>query len=272
MQEVCFSLLELLQKEFPDQFAIQFNSAIENMSLLPNVQKKFELNGLAFHGVLWCAPHWLERTPEFLRSKFEPVFAKAEFHHFAVVCLGMNKNFIQKHHLPHPLGFGCLSFEEVRDCLGVLYVHSIYIEHVPDSESVLYRVMLGGDKHPNILNASNIEIAKMTLQALIGMGFVSQKVSELIEQTIESRNALDTNCLKDSECVLRIFRWQNAFPLPTEHWFERDEARRNFQSEHTGFLFAGLDVQGVAVHNSVESAQQAAHSLKEILATAKIIS
>jgi protoporphyrinogen/coproporphyrinogen III oxidase len=195
-------------------------------------------NGKDYDAVIWTSPLWLENNPKNISDHFLPVYAQAEFQNFVVVCVGFEQN--AKNVFSTPQGFGALSLENVSDCLGVLYVHSIFPEHVPSKGSALFRILLGGDKHPEILTLSNEEIITNALLCLKNMKHIKNEFS-----------AVDCT-------VCEVFRWPKAFPLPTEHWHARNTARELYEQSNAGVFFAGLDVSGVAVHQCVESAEIAA--------------
>lgn len=150
-------------------------------------------------------------------------------HSVAVVGLGGHDTQNPAH------GFGALAGEDSSGLLGVLYVHSIAPRHAP-SGHFLYRLMLGGDRCPEMATWTEERCISRARTELIRLGLVSPSATFTFE---------------------KVFRWQNAIPLADSGQDARLQALGELETASGGLFFAGNYLKGVGVDDCLVSAQEA---------------
>jgi protoporphyrinogen oxidase len=131
-------------------------------------------------------------------------------------------------------GFGVLTRRESDGLLGVLFVHSIYPQHVPEN-CTSYRVLLGGDRCPAMTSWSDQQLGEYALSSLIKLGL------------IDTAN-------RETQKIL-ILRWPKAIGLADRGHDERLKSLWRIQAYCPGIYFGGIYTKGVGVADALQSAQ-----------------
>ncbi|MEN9826971.1 MAG: hypothetical protein RI953_2716 [Pseudomonadota bacterium] len=137
-------------------------------------------------------------------------------------------------------GFGVLARRESTALLGVLFVHSIYPQHVPEG-FYSYRVLIGGDRCPEAIGWSDEELRKYTLAELNRL--------ELLDAHQEPED-------------IQIVRWQNVVGIADRNHDERLKSLWRIQARYPGLYFAGIYKKGVGVADALQSAADAVQEWK----------
>ena len=195
--------------------------------------------------LLWtCAPAENLRISglDHLKAAWQGFAKKVNFHSVVVAGIGgkVPSHFRRAH------GFGALAPSESADLLGVLNVHDINPTHVPDSHSVLYRVLLGGDRNPNFVDLPREQILETAKARLLELKLVPRDfVAEFQEIKV----------------------WKKAIALQDEVWAlsvaELESAEKSSQGK---LFFAGNYLEGVGVEDCLRSARRAAVRILQNLA------
>ncbi|WP_186644365.1 protoporphyrinogen oxidase [Fluviispira vulneris] len=196
-----------------------------------------------FDSVIYTGQPWRENG--ILTSPQCPVACNAyqilkniESHSIAVVGLG-GKNIENK----APQGFGALAGEWSKDILGVLFVHSIYPQHAPE-KSFFYRVMLGGDRHPNINLLTNEQLIELTKQRLKEINIITDKTEFDFTDVI---------------------KWDNYIPLSTELQDKVLQSIWQLEALIPGLFFAGNYIKGPAVPDCILQANETSEKVMKYL-------
>jgi protoporphyrinogen/coproporphyrinogen III oxidase len=132
-----------------------------------------------------------------------------------------------------PQGFGSLAPEESKDLLGCLNVHDIYPQHVPKG-CYLYRVLLGGDRDPNLITRNPEALQELAVQRLRDLGLLH--VDEI-----------------PSFLACKI--WKKSIVVGNETWKSRaEELRKNAPK---WLHLAGSYIGGAGVEDCLVSAKKA---------------
>ncbi|BBH53162.1 protoporphyrinogen oxidase [Fluviispira sanaruensis] len=199
-----------------------------------------------FESVIYTGQPWRENG--ILTSPQCPVASNAyqnlkkiESHSIAVVGLG-GKNIENN----APQGFGALAGEWSQDILGVLFVHSIYPQHAPE-KSFFYRVMLGGDRNPNINLLTNEQLLELSKQRLKEINIITDKTEFDFTEVI---------------------KWDNYIPLSTELQDKVLQSIWQLEAIIPGLFFAGNYIKGPAVPDCIlqanETAEKVMHYIDKI--------
>jgi oxygen-dependent protoporphyrinogen oxidase len=132
-------------------------------------------------------------------------------------------------------GFGALAPEDSDGLLGVLYVHSITPGHAPPG-AFLYRLMLGGDRCPEMATWTEAQCLTRARAELIRLGLISPAAHVSFE---------------------KVFRWQNVIPLADADQDARMRASQELETAYGGLYFAGNYLKGVGVDDCIVSAREA---------------
>ena len=169
--------------------------------------------------------HQYAYTAKALVSSFRPDIGKKIFDESLAT---VNEFFHQFSHLPvHSIvtcclggkmlqnpqeGFGILSSQRSEDWLGVLYVHSIYPLHT-NNGNFLYRVLLGGDRNPSLIDADKNEIIRLAKRTLKSLELVDDSVEWDLEEVIFWRNVIVLQNPEYDELINKFTKKKN---LPSD--------------------------------------------------------
>lgn len=157
-----------------------------------------------------------------------------------VLCLGYPREACD-----HDLdGFGFLiPSKENRGILGALWTSSIFAGRAPDG-SILFRVMLGGARHPEILAGGEeawMAAARKELGELLGV--------------------------RGEPSFRKVFAWERAIPqYVLGHGRRLDELTR-VRQRHPGLFVTGNALRGVAVNDCTRNAETVGEAVVSYLAT-----
>lgn len=222
----------------PGMLKIRLGEAVHSIESLGN--NRIRLNGAHdFDAVFWTAAPWKAQNlqwdiPEAAGDWKR--WAEAPSHSLVVVNVSGRKSNITKN------GFGVLARRESKALLGVLFVHSIYPQHVPEG-FYSYRVLIGGDRCPEAIGWSDEELRKYTLSQLDSLG--------LIDAQPEPEH-------------IQIVRWQNVVGIADKQHDERLKALWRLEARYPGLLFAGIYKKGVGVADALQSAFDAVQLWKKL--------
>jgi len=128
-------------------------------------------------------------------------------------------------------GFGALAPRSSDGLLGVLFVHSIYPQHVPHN-SYSYRALLAGDRNPEMILWDDAKLREYSLQELRTLKLIGEN---------ESPTHVD------------IVRWPRAIGIADRDHDARMRALWRIQAEHPNVHFAGIYKKGVGVADALQS-------------------
>ncbi|NBW81307.1 protoporphyrinogen oxidase, partial [bacterium] len=190
-----------------------------------------------FDAVFWTAVPWKSQSlqwdiPE-AAADWQRWFATPQ-HSLVVVNVAGRKSSRTQN------GFGVLARRESTALLGVLFVHSIYPQHVPEG-FYSYRVLIGGDRRPEAIGWSDEELRKYTLAELNRL--------ELLDEHQEPAD-------------IQIVRWQNVVGIADCNHDERLKSLWRIQARYPGLYFAGIYKKGVGVADALQSAADAVQEWK----------
>jgi protoporphyrinogen/coproporphyrinogen III oxidase len=262
MQELCDGLFAQCQaqaKKRNIKFNLQLNSPVDQIELSENSKIEDPLNSSSARYLIktqiqnhqathlaWCASpvvshgvHW-KINADFdgaWQSFYEQVQARS------VVVVGVGGRVPLN--FPMQNGFGSLAPESSKDLLGILNVHDINPNHAPASNqeqrSVLFRIMLGGDRAPNLHQESKAKLLEIAMARLLGLGMIP------------------SNFVADfSECV----PWQNAIVVQNEIWEQQRNKLLAAAKALPHFALAGNYLEGVGVEDCIRSANAAFKALR----------
>jgi oxygen-dependent protoporphyrinogen oxidase len=184
-----------------------------------------------FDAVFWTAAPW---QADFLNWHKNEVQREWELlqtppaHSLIVVNVSGPKDNCSKN------GFGVLARRESDGLLGVLFVHSIYPQHVPEG-CTSYRILLGGDRRPEMAEWSDQQLTEYALSSLLKLELID-KSNLQIQRT-------------------SVIRWPKAVGIADEGHDERQKALWRIQAHCKGIFFAGIYRKGVGVADALQSAQ-----------------
>ena len=156
--------------------------------------------------------------------KLKRDLAKLPSHDISVCFLGGTSK------SPLPQGFGVLASKSSSDWLGVLYIHSLYPEHVP-SGRFLFRVLLGGDRGPRVSNMNDHEVVELSKKRLFELGLVDQSVNWELHE---------------------VMKWKRIIYLQGLEHKDAMEAADFGSAEKQGFYFIGNYIHGVSVEDCID--------------------
>jgi len=194
--------------------------------------------------LIYSGQPWLDNSPpvNFSKHAYE-VLKKIPTHSLLVVGIGSVKEDLDLKFE----GFGALAVENNREgVLGVIAVHSLYPEHVPE-DGFFYRVILGGENLPSFIN----------------MDTVSDKdIIQLAKTYLENHNLLHKNKEYEFESVIKH---RNYLPLPTTYQPSVIEAVQEIESKMHGVFLVGNYIGGPSIENCIETAQAAADRMSKYI-------
>ncbi len=145
-----------------------------------------------------------------------------------VVGLGFERDQVR-----HPLdGFGYLCPEkEGRPILGCLFTSSVYAGCRAPANRVLLRIMLGGIRHPETIDGSDVEVVERALG--------------------EVRGPLG---IKGDPCWTRMVRWERAIPqYHLGHQARVVGLRERLADTNPGLFLHGNAYEGVSVNDCIRT-------------------
>lgn len=217
-------------KTWQGAFEIRYKTPIHTIA--KTSQGEFVLNDeFKFDCVFWTTGPW--NTPDL---KFENALAQNDWHalqktptHNLIVC-----NISGPRNPNTQDGFGVLAGGASDGLLGVLFTHSIYSEHVP-KDHFSYRILLGGDRNPGMVNWTDAQIQNYCLEQLKSLKFIPAQDIPYKTEIVRWRRAV---CLADVEHDERLAAlWRIEACLPNLH-------------------FAGIYKKGIGVADALSSAQE----------------
>lgn len=157
-----------------------------------------------------------------------------------VLCLGYPREACE-----HDLdGFGFLiPSKENRGILGALWTSSIFANRAPDG-SILFRVMLGGARHPEILDGGEdtwLATARKDLGELLGV--------------------------RGEPTYRKAFAWKQAIPQYVLGHGKRLDALTLARQAHPGLFVTGNALRGVALNDCSRNAEIVAEAVVTFLST-----
>ncbi|MEN9810309.1 MAG: hypothetical protein RLZZ488_1876 [Pseudomonadota bacterium] len=198
-----------------------------------NTDGSIVLNGTdEFDSVFWTPAPWQCAELQWQQAEAQAewkLWQNTPLHSLVVVNVAGHLTSLTKD------GFGVLARRESTGLLGVLFVHSIYPQHVPEGQ-YSYRVLLGGDRQPALAAWSDEQLKNYTLSEL--------KKLELIPDG-------------ESPQHIEIIRWNNAVGLADHGHDERQKALWRIQAYFPNIFFAGMYKKGVGVADALQSAEDA---------------
>lgn len=250
------ALMQALSRKAQASGRVSFRlgTRIKSLALPAREGDPFAVDGEPFDSVIWCLPPWKSQVtlsspafPESLATDFARL-RNIPTHSVAVVALGGAWNGFKA-----PAGFGALAAESAETILpgnpgsdgllGAQFVHSLFPDHVP-RESFLYRVLLGGERDPALVDTASDEML----------------IQNALRRLIRARLIAPEYTQKDLR-VARVIRWPQAIPLPTIHQDAVRAACWRLQALNPGLYFAGNWVAGVSVADTLASGEKAAEML-----------
>lgn len=206
-------------------------SPITSIKALP--QGRLLLNETEeFDAVFWTSPPWQNPHLRFesadARSDWS-LFQQALTHDLIVVHVTGIKDKATGE------GFGALAGRASDGLLGVLFVHSIYKEQCQEGYSS-YRILLGGDRNPNMQAWSDEQLHSYALAQLRSLRLLSE------HSEVQS---------------VSVVRWHRAVGIADENHDARLAALWRLEAHLPGLHFAGIYKKGVGVADALQSAQDA---------------
>jgi len=139
-----------------------------------------------------------------------------------------------------PSGFGCLvpDLESSPPILGVLFSSNIFPSHAPEGTAIM-RVILGGTRDPQAIQATDEELLMRAIQGLESL------LGKL-----------------PTPCATRIHRYPSAIPQYTMGHLDRVRSVRTLEAQENGLFFTGNHLDGVAVKDCIRNAEETASRVK----------
>lgn len=134
---------------------------------------------------------------------------------------------------------GLVPEKEKRKILGILFPSAIFNERAP-AQGALLSVFLGGTRNPQLIEKSDQEITRITLD--------------------EIRDTLYTERHPD---LIRISRYYHAIPQYGKDSGERFESIRNIETGNPGLILAGNIRDGIGMADRVKQAWNIAELLSK---------
>ncbi len=218
------------QADAKNVFDLRLSAPVSSVENTPH--QRIALNGKdEFDSVFWTAAPWKAQDLRWSDAKTQNEWTSLHdtpVHSLVVVNVSGARDAFTKN------GFGVLARRESDGLLGVLFVHSIYPQHVPEG-SYSYRVLLAGDRRPEMIDWSDERLTEYTLAQL-----------EKLELIAPNQRSIQVN----------IVRWPNAVPLADREHDERQKALWRIQAHFPRVAFAGIYKKGVGVADALQSAQE----------------
>ena len=187
-----------------------------------------------FDLVVYTPKPWLETSPKIIGYSIPPL----PTHSLIVVGIGGDEKFCS------PLkGFGGLFNEKEKGFLGVLFIDSIFKEHVPEGKK-LFRVLLGGEKIEGIQSLNDDELIEMS------------------KHKLEDLKLITKDFISDFK---KVIRWNHYVPLYNEDFDFFLTHLSNIEKKEPGIFFAGNYTHGVGVNDCLRSAEAAVTKITNFL-------
>lgn len=212
---------------------IRVNSPVQKIEL--DIAGKLTINDNEddiFDSIFWTTSPWSTPHLVFANKDAELEWKNLQntpTHHLIVVNVSGRRESATRD------GFGVLARRESSGLLGVLFVHSIYPQHVPTS-SFSYRILLAGDRNPQMISWSDEDLKTYCLQQL---------------------TALDLLTNTGSVGEIEIVRWPRAIGIADDEHDARMNALWRLEAHFPGLRFAGNYKKGVGVADALLSAKEA---------------
>lgn len=227
------TLIERMQKFVLESNNISFktNYTVESVKRLPD--NRLLINDTEeFDTVFWTSSPW-----QTVGLSFDEIAAQKQWTHLHQT---PTHNLIVVHVSGHASaatrkGFGLLASRHSDGLLGVLFVHTIYKAHTP-KESYSYRVLLGGDRNPEMIDWSDAQLQSYAISKLSELGLILNK--------------------DDFETVY-VIKWRDAIGIADEAHEDRLSALWRIEAIYPQLRFAGIYKKGVGVADALSSAQEA---------------
>jgi len=211
--------------------SLRMNQPIHSLQLTP--ERKHLINGTeCFDFVFWTSAPWNSPELDFAHPEMRKEWdflQNTPTHSLVVVNISGARSQLTRD------GFGALAPRASDGLLGILFVHSIYPQHVP-ADRFSYRVLLAGDRNPDMISWSDTELTKYTFKQL---------------------NHLSLLDLPPEQCSVEVVRWNRAIGIADLGHDERMAALWRLQAHMPGLYFAGIYKKGVGVADALQSAQDA---------------
>lgn len=211
-------------------FALRTDCKVHSMKGLPN-GKILINNSLEFDSVFWTSSPWQTPDLQFDRPSAQTIWnalQKTPTHNLIVVNVSGRLSKATR------TGFGMLASRQSDGLLGVLFVHSIYEAHVPQNK-YSYRVLLGGDRRPEMISWSESELTSYAIRKLAELEFIQS------ESDVEGTH---------------IVKWANAIGIADIQHDERLSALWRVEALYPCLRFAGIYKKGVGVADALSSAKE----------------
>lgn len=213
--------------------SLEYRFSTPIKSIAQNINGCVVLNGSdEFDSLFWTPAPWHSTDLHWQRSEAQAdwkLWQNTPLHSLVVVNVSGPTSGRSKD------GFGVLARRDSTGLLGVLFVHSIYPQHVPEGQ-YSYRVLLGGDRKPSLAEWDDEQLKSYTLSELKKLDLISEDESP---QHIE------------------IIRWKNAVGIADAGHDDRQKALWRIQAYYPNVFFAGMYKKGVGVADALQSAEDA---------------
>ncbi len=121
---------------------------------------------------------------------------------------------------------------------GVLFSSNIFPSHAPEGTAIM-RVILGGTRDPQAIQATDEELLMRAIQGLESL------LGKL-----------------PTPCATRIHRYPSAIPQYTMGHLDRVRSVRTLEAQENGLFFTGNHLDGVAVKDCIRNAEETASRVK----------
>jgi len=220
-------------KESASLITIRVNSPVQKIEL--DTAGKLIINEKeddSFDSIFWTTSPWSTPDLVFANKDAELEWENLQntpTHHLIVVNVSGQRDPATRD------GFGVLARRESSGLLGVLFVHSIYPQHVP-ANLFSYRILLAGDRNPEMISWSDESLKTYCLQQL------------------KTLNLLTNH---ESVSEIEIVRWPRAIGIADHEHDARMNSLWRLEAHFPELRFAGIYKKGVGVADALLSAEEA---------------
>ncbi|MEY2988360.1 MAG: hypothetical protein RJB13_1881 [Pseudomonadota bacterium] len=217
-----------------EHFSLKTGVHVHNLKTLPDGRVLIN-NTDAFDSLFWTSAPWQTEDMSFDNTAAQALWndlQQTPTHNLIVVNVSGRMNSSTRS------GFGLLASRQSDGLLGVLFVHSIYKTHVP-ANTYSYRVLLGGDRNPDMIAWSENELQSYTIKKLVEL------------RLIRSENDFENT---------HVVKWKNAIGIADVQHDERLSKLWRIEALYPQIRFAGIYKKGVGVADALSSAQEAVDS------------
>jgi oxygen-dependent protoporphyrinogen oxidase len=192
--------------------------------------------------VILALPAWVSaEVVAGLDQELASQLARIPYNSALTVALGYEGSVRSR--LPHGFGF-LVPRAEHRSLLACTFLHAKFDARAPANRALL-RCFLGGSRQPEILNANDEEVLRVTrreLKSILG--------------------------LADDPLFWRIYRWPRSMAQYTVGHEERLQAIRKLLPAHPGLHVAGNAYEGIGISDVIRTGGSAARAVLAELAPA----